>query len=96
MTRSISCPSSGGVASEGGGSLTWAHSVATSDSRAKGRSPDRHSYSTQPSEYTSARPSTGSPRICSGETYSTVPTSSPVPVSPEIEDVCFVRPKSVR
>ena len=93
MTGSSSYPRPG---SGGVGSWTWAHSVATSDSRAKGRSPDRHSYSTQPSEYWSARPSTGSPRICSGETYSTVPTSSPVPVRPEIEDVCFVRPKSVR
>ena len=82
--------------SEAGGSCTWAHSVATSDSRANGRTPARHSYSTQPREYTSARSSIFSPRICSGDTYSIVPTSSPVPVRPEIDDVCFVRPKSVR
>jgi hypothetical protein len=39
---------------------------SASVSRRYGGAPDRHSYSRQPSAQTSVRPSTGSPRICSG------------------------------
>src|SRR4051794_10933039 len=48
------------------GSLRCAYIFATSESRSYGASPARQRKSTQPSAYTSARPSAGSPRICSG------------------------------
>ena len=44
----------------------------------------------------SARASTGSPRICSGATYASVPTHWPVLVSPSLLAASRVRPKSVR
>src|SRR5215218_8436937 len=49
-----------------GESWTWAHSTASSLSPRKGTTPVRHSNSTQPSAYWSARPSTVPPSICSG------------------------------
>ena len=68
-TSSISGGSSGrstdGMA---GVSSTCAQMIAASRSFSNGTRPVRHSYSTQPSEYWSARPSTDMPRICSGAT----------------------------
>ena len=52
----------------GGASWRWAHSRASSPSRAKGTVPHSAKKRTQPSAYTSARASTRSPRICSGAT----------------------------
>ena len=51
-----------------GVSSTCAQMIAASRSFSNGTRPVRHSYSTQPSEYWSARPSTEVPRICSGAT----------------------------
>ena len=51
--------------SRGGGSFRCAKTTASSLSRSNGRSPARHSNRTQPSAYTSTRPSTAA-RICSG------------------------------
>src|SRR5438552_1056281 len=51
-----------------GASPTCAQMIAASRSVPNGTRPVRHSYSTQPSEYWSARPSTDMPRICSGAT----------------------------
>ena len=47
-------------------SCMCAHSVSASVRRRNGGAPARHSWSTQASAYSSLRPSTGSPRICSG------------------------------
>jgi hypothetical protein len=69
MTSSIPSGSSGRRAvTRGGDSSRCAYRTVTSWSRANGGSPVRHSNSRHPSEYTSVRPSTGSPRICSGDT----------------------------
>ncbi len=51
-----------------GASSMCAQMIAASRSFSNGTRPVRHSYSTQPSEYWSARPSTEMPRICSGAT----------------------------
>ncbi len=56
--------------SGGGTSLTCAQSTETGVSLTNGGSPARHSKSTQPSEYTSARLSTSPPSTSSGATYS--------------------------
>ena len=53
------------VLGAGGTALSWAHMTATI-SPTKGARPVRHSYSTQASEYTSARRSPGDPEKRSG------------------------------
>ncbi len=63
-------PGSSGRASEtgGGGSYCCAHSTAQSVSRRNGGAPTSVSNTTHARPYTSHRPSTGFPEICSGAT----------------------------
>ena len=80
----------------GGGSWRCPNNVATSVPFSNGAVAVRHSYTTHASEYSSVRPSTSSPWICSGAAYSTVPKKVPVLVSPLLDVAAFVRPKSAR
>ena len=50
------------------------------------RVPLAASYSTQPSENVSLRPSRVSPRVCSGDIYEIVPTRTPGWVNPMVVD----------
>ncbi len=51
----------------GGGSESWAYMTAIASSRWNGGTPVSSSKAAQASAYSSARPSTGLPSICSGE-----------------------------
>jgi hypothetical protein len=74
---------SGSGTSSGSGPAGWwtiACSTSKSDAPANGRRPASTSYSTTPKEKMSLRASTASPRVCSGDMYATVPTTTPVRV----------------
>src|SRR5207247_1180801 len=54
--------------------------TSRSDAPTNGRRPASTSYSTTPKEKISLRASTAWPRVCSGDMYATVPTTTPARV----------------
>jgi len=67
--------------------------TACAYSPVNGGRPVTISYSTDPSAQTSARPSTATPRACSGAMYVTVPRVAPVRVS-AVCPASLAKPKS--
>ena len=78
-----------------GSSLTTAWTVEMGRSRRNGGSPSTATYSVAPSDHRSVAGLASSPRTCSGETKSGVPSASPDMVSAEVSPVTEAIPKSV-
>jgi hypothetical protein len=78
-----------------GGSLTTRNMIDTAESPPNGGLPMAANPSTLPSENTSLAGPATSPRICSGDMYATVPTTTPVVVIPVVASTARAIPKSM-
>ena len=72
-----------------------AYITATGSFLTNGGAPVSIAKAEHASAYWSVRPSTSRPRICSGDTKSTVPRNTPLPVI-DVDCAALVSPKSVK
>src|SRR5580693_7672441 len=89
--RSRSSPSP----ARAGGSVKMRNITVAAESLPNGSRPVPAKASTLPSANTSLAGPTGSPRICSGDMYVSVPTTTPVEVSPVVAPMALAMPKSM-